>query len=63
MLSPDGCRQRYARQVSGNLALNTTMNHPLPASSVISGSCSSSLCNQLCGEDAQRRYDRVSGRV
>lgn len=58
MLSPDGCRQRFAREVLGKLALNTTMNHPLPASSVISGSRSNSLCNHLCGEDAQRRYAR-----
>ena len=28
MLSPDGCRQRFAREVSGKLALNTTMKHP-----------------------------------
>lgn len=42
--------------VVGSLALNPTANHPGTASNVISRSRSTSPCNQLCGEGAQRIY-------
>ena len=44
---------RPSHEFLGGLALNTIANYP---STVISGSGSTSRCNQLCEEDRQRRY-------